>query len=316
MSAPGVFFAIECGNRYLAKNTVKLDEDAPDGPRADIAAVVLAASIAQLISNLGLHERGALAIQGNLYALDSPVFELSLYVGLGLVSGLVSVIFTKLRNLFTTMFTGDSWASDWPKLPFYARPLIGGLVCGLVGMFFPQTLFVGYTTLDQLIAGKIELGTPLIIELLALKVFLSAFSLGSGLIGKFNTIPIILPHSCVLDLKGGVFAPALFFGAAVGSAYQKLMSGVVFNILEVVSTWNLDEKTLNDFFNFFTIANAPAYATVGAAATLGSLFRAPLTSSMLLFELTQNHDIVLPVLISTGLGGLFAELISQPRRQW
>ena len=62
------------------------------------------------------------------------------------------------------------------------------------------------------------------------------------------------------------------------------------------------------------MANAPAYATVGAAATLGALFRAPLTSSMLMFELTQNHDIVLPVLVSTGLGGLFAELILHPRR--
>ena len=59
-----------------------------------------------------------------------------------------------------------------------------------------------------------------------------------------------------------------------------------------------------------TIANAPAYATVGAAATLGAVFRAPLTSSMLLFELTQNHDIVLPVLAATGLAGLFAEIIS------
>ena len=36
---------------------------------------------------------------------------------------------------------------------------------------------------------------------------------------------------------------------------------------------------------------------------------------MLMFELTQNHDIVLPVLLSTGLGGLFAELINQPRKQ-
>ena len=40
---------------------------------------------------------------------------------------------------------------------------------------------------------------------------------------------------------------------------------------------------------------------MGAAATLGALFRAPLTSSMLMFELTQNHDIVLPVLVSTGI---------------
>ncbi len=59
-----------------------------------------------------------------------------------------------------------------------------------------------------------------------------------------------------------------------------------------------------------------SYTTVGAAATLGALFRGPLASSMLMFELTQNHDIVLPVLVSTGLGGLFAELLSEPRKNW
>ena len=47
----GVFFAIECGNRYLSKNTIRLDEDAPDGPRADIAAIVLAAAFANLVSD-------------------------------------------------------------------------------------------------------------------------------------------------------------------------------------------------------------------------------------------------------------------------
>jgi hypothetical protein len=46
----GVFFAIECGNRYLSKNTIRLDEDSPDGPRADIAAIVLAAAFANLVS--------------------------------------------------------------------------------------------------------------------------------------------------------------------------------------------------------------------------------------------------------------------------
>ena len=101
-----MFFAIECGNRYLNKNTVKLDEQAPDGPRADIAAIVLAASIADVVVNLFLHSSETLTVQGNLYGMASPVFELSLYAGLGLISGLISVIFTKLREIFTELFNG------------------------------------------------------------------------------------------------------------------------------------------------------------------------------------------------------------------
>ena len=291
----GVFFAIECGNRYLSKNTIKLDEDAPDGPRADIAAIVLAAALADIFVRLGLNESGALSIQGNTYAMSSPFFELPIYMGLGLVSGGIAVVFTRLRDVFTELFNGESWGKNLPiaNLPRYFHPLFGGLFCGIIAVFFPQTLFVGYTTLDQLIGGKIQLAFPLLIQLLSLKLVLSSFALGSGLVG-------------------GVFAPSLFFGAAAGTAYHDIVASVI-GLFHDTLPGAIDVPSLDAFF---TIANAPAYATVGAAATLGALFRAPLTSSMLMFELTQNHDIVLPVLVSTGLGGLFAELLTQSRRLW
>ena len=289
----GVFFAIEVGNRYLGRNTIKLDEESPDGPRADIAAIVLAAAVSNLVVSLGLHEKVALSIQGNTYAMESPVFELSVYMGLGLVSGLVSVIFNVMRDFFIELYAGKTWAKDLPfaRIPPMFRPMLGGLSCGLTGVFFPQTLFVGYVMLDQLISGRSEFPTPLIMQLLALKLTLSSFCLGSGLVG-------------------GVFAPALFFGAAAGTAYHDFVVQFIQSTADFLSF--LPEDIVNS--SFWSVANAPAYATVGAAATLGALFRAPLTSSMLMFELTQNHDIVLPVLVSTGLGGLFAELILHPRR--
>ena len=62
------------------------------------------------------------------------------------------------------------------------------------------------------------------------------------------------------------------------------------------------------------IADAPVYATVGAAAMVGAVFRAPLTASMIMYELTQNHDIVLPVLASTGLAGLVADILAKPNK--
>lgn len=233
-----------------------------------------------------MHEN-TLSIQGNSYAMVSPFFELPLYMILGLACGAISVAFTKSRDFFTEMFSSGIFSSVPPQL----HPLFGGLACGVTAVFVPQTLFVGYATLDQLINGKIELEFPLLVELLGLKLLLSSFSLGSGLIG-------------------GVFAPSLFFGATAGTAYHNILAAFI----EFFKHLNVPETQM--FNNFFTIANAPAYATVGAAATLGALFRAPLTSSMLMFELTQNHDIVLPVLVSTGLGGLFAELLSHPRRLW
>ncbi len=114
--------------------------------------------------------------------MASPVFELSLYAGLGLISGLISVIFTKLREIFTELFNGstthslthahllthtysltlthsflgESWGNKLPfhRIPSHLRPLLGGLMCGIVAVYYPQTVFVGYATLDQLLAGN------------------------------------------------------------------------------------------------------------------------------------------------------------------
>jgi H+/Cl- antiporter ClcA len=292
----GIFFALECGNRYLRKNTLKF-ERVDEGPRADIAAIVLAATISSLIVSVGL-EGESLQIQGNSYAMNSPLFELPVYLGLGLVCGGISVLFTTLRDAFTELYAGDSWARDYfiKDIPVHLRPILGGIVCGLAAFVLPQTLFSSYSTLDQLIAGRDFVPVSLLLSLLFVKLFLTSFSLSSGLVG-------------------GIFAPSLFFGATAGAAYQQGIVRLVNFVREtVISSHNLNFIV---FFNdFFVVANTPAYAAVGAAATLGALFRAPLTASMLMFEITQNHDIVLPVLASCGLAGLFAEVLSHPRRQW
>lgn len=93
-SAPiaGIFFSIECGNRYLSKNTLPLiDIDQKGLPRADIAAVVLAATLSDLVVDWGLEGRvETLSLQGNYYAMESPLFELPLYLLLGLIRFLYS----------------------------------------------------------------------------------------------------------------------------------------------------------------------------------------------------------------------------------
>ena len=59
----------------------------------------------------------------------------------------------------------------------------------------------------------------------------------------------------------------------------------------------------------FQLADVPAYAMVGAASTLAALFRAPLTASLLLFELTRNYDILIPLLASAGVGSLVSDIV-------
>lgn len=83
---------------------------------------------------------------------------------------------------------------------------------------------------------------------------------------------------------GGVFAPALFIGAVIGGAFGGLV-----HIL-------LPEYT----------ASSGAYATVGIGAFLAASTHAPLTAIFLLFEMTGNHMVIVPVMLTAVLGTMIA----------
>jgi H+/Cl- antiporter ClcA len=50
---------------------------------------------------------------------------------------------------------------------------------------------------------------------------------------------------------------------------------------------------------------------VGSASVLAALFRAPLTASLLLFELTRDYDVILPLMASAGVGSLVNDMVEQ-----
>ncbi|KAL2582273.1 hypothetical protein AAZV13_14G000500 [Glycine max] len=90
-------------------------------------------------------------------------------------------------------------------------------------------------------------------------------------------------------LVGGYYAPSLFIGGATGMAYGKLISLAV---AESNPTINL---------SVLEVASPQAYGLVGMAATLAGVCQVPLTAVLLLFELTQDYRIVLPLLGAVGL---------------
>ncbi len=84
---------------------------------------------------------------------------------------------------------------------------------------------------------------------------------------------------------GGVFAPSLFLGATLGAAFGEIA------------------KLL-----FPTLAIAPpAYAMVGMAAVLAASVHAPLTAILLLFEMTQDYRIILPLMFAVVVGLLLEQ---------
>lgn len=203
------------------------------------------------------------------YEVRSPL-ELPLYLGLGLFACAVSIAYTNLLRWMQNFFKGEISGFAWlAKIPREVQPIVGGLCVGLVALKLPQILGVGYDTVEAMLRD-VQFSLLLLITLLLVKLLLTAVSLGSGLVG-------------------GVFAPAMFLGASLGAAYGKVLPFI---------------------FPMFagSIAAPPAYAMVGMAAVLASSVNAPLTAILLLFEMTRDYRIVLPLMAAVGLSVWLAEL--------
>ncbi len=85
--------------------------------------------------------------------------------------------------------------------------------------------------------------------------------------------------------SGGVFAPALFAGAVLGGAFGELAQ-LIFPGLP---------------------ASSGAYAMVGMAALFAGAARAPITAIVILFEMTQDYHIILPLMGATVISTIIAQ---------
>jgi H+/Cl- antiporter ClcA/predicted transcriptional regulator len=243
----GVFFALEIvlGTTFAT---------------SAVSIVLLSAVVSGLIAQIGLGSKPAFALP--VYEVRS-LLELPLYLGLGLLASLISLAYTQLIQWVNACFRGEIKGFTWlAKIPRSIHPVMGGACVGISALFFPQIMGIGYETVEAMLQD-VAFPLRLLVFLLLVKLIMTAISLGSGLVG-------------------GIFAPAMFLGASLGSIYGKVLA-----LLIPVS--------------IIPIAGAPAYAMVGMAAVLAGSARAPLTAILLLFELTRDYRIVLPLMAAVGL---------------
>jgi CIC family chloride channel protein len=182
------------------------------------------------------------------FTLVSPA-EYGLYVVLGLVAGLTGVVFTRI------LYAVED-ACDWAwRGPEWARPAVGGLLLGLLLLALPQLYGVGYPVLQASVEGRYALGFLLV--LMIGKMLATSLTIGVG-------------------GSGGVFAPSLFIGAALGAAFGDLAHAVAPHAVGPVG----------------------AYALVGMGAVFSGAARAPITAVLIMFELTGEYTIILPLMLA------------------
>jgi H+/Cl- antiporter ClcA len=139
-------------------------------------------------------------------------------------------------------------------------PALGGIVVGIGGLIDPRVLGVGYDTIDAELTGRLAFGTLAV--LLVVKLIVWAVALGS------NT-------------SGGILAPLLMLGAALGGLLGAVLPG----------------------------ADVGLWALLGMAAALAGVTRSPFTSIVFALELTHDVDALLALLVATTMAHLVSVLV-------
>ena len=208
--------------------------------------IIIASVISTLTSRLLTGDFSAFTVPK--YTLIS-VWEIGPYIILGLVSGLVAIIFIKALYFLEDKF-------DNLRIHPIFKPAIGGLLIGSIGLVLPQVFGVGYDTIDASLQNQLGIWLGLI--LIFAKILATSFTLGSG-------------------GSGGVFAPSLFMGAMTGN-----FIGSVFHQA------------------FPSAISSPgAFSLVGMGAVVAGATHAPITAIVIIFELTNDYKIILPLMLSS-----------------
>jgi len=186
--------------------------------------------------------------------------ELPAFLILGLVCGLVA---TALMHAILFAEDMASFVQMKTKLPRWLRPAVSGALLGLLAIWFPHIIGVGYETTSLALTGQLVLHEAMVFAVL--KVVAVAITLGGR-------------------MGGGVFSPSLMVGALTGLSFGLIATGL---FPEVSGSSTL-------------------YALAGMGAVAAAVLGAPISTTLIVFELTGDWQTGLAVMVavsmSTALG--------------
>lgn len=204
---------------------------------------------------------------GSLFTTPDYTFthpsELIFDALLGIICGLVGIfhikVFHGMRDLFGKF-----------EIKNYFKPMIGGLLLGLLVLFIQQSCGCGYeifgggySLVQSAIDGKLAVGV--LILLVMAKIFATALTLGSG-------------------GSGGAFAPSLAIGGTLGGAFGILAHAAFPGIISEVQ--------------------ATSFVLIGMAAMLAGVANVPIAAIVIVSELTGNYNLLPPLMFASTLAYL------------
>ena len=173
--------------------------------------------------------------------------ELIPYTILGLICSIFGIFYVKsfygVRDLFRKI-----------NIPNHFKPAIGGFITGILAYLIPQVISTDYGRIQNMFFEP-NYTIWFLFLLIVFKVLATSFSIGTG-------------------GSGGVFGPAIFIGAAVGT-----FSGELFKVL---------------FPHIVT--NPTSYIIVGMAGFFAGIAHTPISTLIIVSELTGNYNLLVPTM--------------------
>jgi CIC family chloride channel protein len=198
---------------------------------------------------------------------EHPVFTVTQNYGLHYASSLILYAALGVAAAFASLAFTESliklrkWFGDLKSVPVWARPSIGGIVTGVLAVAAIYFLKTGGITGAGYATLSLALSGSLTFKVMAVLCALKIVS-------------TVFSYSS--GGAGGIFAPALFIGAMLGGMFGFF-----------------DVNALNH-----PNSEIGAFALVGMGAVFAGIIRAPMTSVLIIFEMTGSYGLILPLMIS------------------
>ncbi len=234
-----------------------------------LSGIVIAVVVAEAIARILLGEDPIL--QAHLGGKYGVHWWMLVAIPLG-----VSAAF--IGHLFVGSVLGfRHWCAERLRIPNIIKPALGGLLLGVIGTcaFFATGLMgdpqdsvfsIGYESLELAFESKLVMGTIAI--LLIAKLIAVVVCYGSG-------------------GSGGLFSPTLYFGAMLGALWGLVM--LKFSEWTGLNPYEDGERLVG------------ACVLLGMGAMFAAIIRCPFTSLFIIFEMTGNYSLILPLMVGNIL---------------
>ncbi len=169
--------------------------------------------------------------------------------------------------VYLTIGVAHTSRLGWQRVgtPSWLRPMFAGLLFGVVALELPMVLSIGFEATDSALRG--DMPSDLVLPLLVAKLLLVGIAIGSG-------------------CAGGVFGPAVFLGALLGAACWSLVQGLGVDVLTFLPD---------------SASKQGVYALVGTAAVASAMLGAPISTVLIVFEMTGDYDITVAVMVAAAV---------------